>query len=340
MGYLEKAWYFAGWSEDVKVGEVKELVVCERELAVCRTESGAAMVVGDRCPHRFAPLHLGKVRGETIECPYHGMRFGPDGRCSHNPHGGISSALSTPSYAVIERDGCIWFWLSLTTAPDPALVPDMTWLSDVPATAVGRLPTLHVKADYKLFIDNLFDPVHADYIHASTVGGSGLFNTVRPEVRTDGYKVEATWDFGTTEVLPVHRKRLAEHEQVETLFGSTLWAPTVVLVWSVIKPAGSRWEDGIRAGTYHILTPAKAGMTTYDVANVRSYDLDDVEQTRATAELTGIAFSQEDKPMMEAMHKVIGANEFWDLKPALQPIDQACSKARRSLDMLIEKEAA
>ncbi len=32
--------------------------------------------MNDACPHRFAPLHLGKRTGDTVACPDHGLAFG------------------------------------------------------------------------------------------------------------------------------------------------------------------------------------------------------------------------------------------------------------------------
>ena len=44
-------------------------------------------VLLDMCPHRFAPLSIGRYNPDTqcIECPYHGWNFDTDGSLTHVP---------------------------------------------------------------------------------------------------------------------------------------------------------------------------------------------------------------------------------------------------------------
>ena len=50
-------------------------------------EDGKAAVLEDRCPHRFAPLSMGKVAEHGLQCTYHGLQFNGRGQCTHNPFG-------------------------------------------------------------------------------------------------------------------------------------------------------------------------------------------------------------------------------------------------------------
>ena len=67
---------------------------------IYRNDSGEAVALDNACPHRGAPLHLGKLIGDKIECSYHGMQFASDGMCILNPHskGNIPSRMRTHRY--------------------------------------------------------------------------------------------------------------------------------------------------------------------------------------------------------------------------------------------------
>ena len=52
-----------------------------RRLAVVRL-GDTVHVLDDACPHAGGPLSEGRVRGETLTCPYHGWIWSlADGRC-------------------------------------------------------------------------------------------------------------------------------------------------------------------------------------------------------------------------------------------------------------------
>ena len=52
-----------------------------RDYVVWRDGDAAVVAAPDRCPHREAPLSLGRLVDGDLECAYHGWRFGRGGRC-------------------------------------------------------------------------------------------------------------------------------------------------------------------------------------------------------------------------------------------------------------------
>ncbi|MGH2626036.1 MAG: Rieske 2Fe-2S domain-containing protein, partial [Anaerolineales bacterium] len=88
--------------------------------------AGAPQALADRCPHRNAPLSLGRIRDGMLECRYHGWCFDGAGACRSVPGlyegatAGTSATNGRPrdasALATAEQDGFVW----VLAAPDPA----------------------------------------------------------------------------------------------------------------------------------------------------------------------------------------------------------------------------
>lgn len=107
MEYLRNTWYLAAWSGDIKPGELFPRTLLDRPLVFFRNSAGAVFALDDRCPHRFAPLSMGKLDNDRVRCGYHGLEFDSSGACVRNPHGAgkIPRAAQIRSHPVAERYG-------------------------------------------------------------------------------------------------------------------------------------------------------------------------------------------------------------------------------------------
>lgn len=338
--FLERTWYFGGWSDALAVGAAKEIILAGKRLALYRTGSRTVAAIGNRCPHRFAQLHLGKVKGSNLECPYHGLQFGADGKCALSPHNnGAVPPIGVPSYAVVERDGAIWIWLSALAEADPALIPDMSELTTYPATCVVDVPTMQVKGNYQLLADNLMDPTHADILHLGKLG-NGLLSTQRGSVKVENGAVTADWTWKGRGPMPFMNQFVSDPENIETWFQVRWNAPGVIRLESGVTPLGRPRSEGVWVVVFHLFMPSSEQMTTYDVRSVRNNATDDVELTARTRELSFQLFNEEDRPMIEAQQAMMENGEFWELAPALLPSDRASVSVRRQLAALIAAEQA
>ena len=118
--YLRNAWYVAAWSDDLADGGVLGRTILKEPVVLYRKADGNVAALQDRCPHRFAPLSMGKVlNGDRIQCPYHGLEFNSSGTCVLNPHGtkNIPPRARVRSYPVTEKHKAIWIWMG-EKAPD------------------------------------------------------------------------------------------------------------------------------------------------------------------------------------------------------------------------------
>ena len=80
--FVRNAWYAAAWSEEIG-RELVERWICGMPVVFYRREDGTAVALEGTCPHRQYPLALGRLKGDRIECGYHGITFGCDGACAH-----------------------------------------------------------------------------------------------------------------------------------------------------------------------------------------------------------------------------------------------------------------
>jgi len=90
----------------------------------------------------------------------------------------------------------------------------------------------------------------------------------------------------------------------------------------------------VQAMTWHIATPETAERTHYWYWSTRNFAISP-EANAAIGPIIEHAFSQQDKPMLEAQQRRIGSSDFWSLRPVLLPCDAAAARVRRKLDALI-----
>ena len=105
-------WYPVAWSPELEPGGLLARSYFGDDLVLFRTESGEAALVDAYCPHLGAHLGVGgRVEGETLRCPFHGWRFGADGRCVEVPYAKrIPPSARTRARPIREQAGLVWAW--------------------------------------------------------------------------------------------------------------------------------------------------------------------------------------------------------------------------------------
>ena len=83
--FPRNCWYVAAWDHEVRRLQPMRRLLLGEPVALYRVSDGTPVALEDRCCHRHAQLSRGRVRGDTIECAYHGLRFARDGACVHIP---------------------------------------------------------------------------------------------------------------------------------------------------------------------------------------------------------------------------------------------------------------
>ena len=336
MPWLRNRWYQAGWSDELGPDRPLVRTILDAPILFYRSESGVAALL-DRCPHRFAPLSAGRIDGGRVTCGYHGLAFGADGACVHNPHGAITSRMQVRSFPVVERHTALWIWMGAPEQADPALIPDLAFIDATPASAriAGHMPTA---ADYRLITDNIMDLSHADYLHPTTLGG--IMTGSQARSREEGQRVVAEWVSLNVDPIPVAATTMPLGTKVDS-WTQVVWsAPAVMVLSTTTTPAGVPRAPEDEAITLHNMVPETARTTHYFYCSTRRFLVEDVAFSGYIREALSRAFVEEDKPMIEAQQRRLGEAELWDLDPILLPTDAAAVRVRRLLDRLIADERA
>ncbi len=128
------------------------------------------------CRHKAAPVAQGAGTSEGFSCPYHGWRYGLDGRLTSAPRiAGMAdfdrAALSLKPLAVAEWGPVVLINHNLAAAPPATLWPEVTqalaardWTGLVHARSVRY----DVACNWKVFCDNYLDGgYHIAHMHPS-----------------------------------------------------------------------------------------------------------------------------------------------------------------------------
>ncbi len=117
---LRKFWQPIYTAENLKPGRPVRLRILSEDFTLYRGASGAAFVVGARCPHRGLLLSTGRVVNEDLECFYHGWAFNGNGQCVAQPCEPKSFAqkIKIPGYPTREYLGLIFAYFGEGEPPE------------------------------------------------------------------------------------------------------------------------------------------------------------------------------------------------------------------------------
>lgn len=205
-----RGWFMVATAAEL-TNTPKALRLFGRELVIYRGESGRIVLLDAYCPHMQTHLAaeqtseaaVKRIEGDSIRCPYHSWRFGPDGRCDHVPYfnGPIPAAAKVRSFPAEERFGCVFAWHDPEEgAPDydlPALPEwdDPHWIRCT-YDDLGTLP-VHPQE----ILDNLVDTRHFGPIHGQRLAYfESIFDGVIGIQRSGGGHETMTSEAGVLDV--------------------------------------------------------------------------------------------------------------------------------------------
>jgi len=293
--FLRENWYVAALSRDIGRKPVARKILGQ-DLVFYRTLAGEVVVMRDRCPHRSAPLSMGELVDDELQCRYHGFRFGTDGKCKAVPgEDFVPPTLCVDTFPVAERHALVWVWTGEASKADPALIPEWPWLD--------KADFVHLYMDNKTFkapmlaiVENLLDLTHVHFTHR-LLGAGNLIHDYEP------MKI---WREGPSVHFARQLKRVVKPGVHAEARGS-FHLPSICYTRSMLRDEKSgELLPAPMTHVMHALTPETEESTHYFA--IRSWNAQTKPQEIAQLTEQSYVTIEEDREMIEAQHRVRQAN--------------------------------
>lgn len=187
-------WYVAAFADEVTEKPMARFLLNERVLFY-RTSAGVAVALADYCAHRAMALSKGtRVDGDRIQCPYHGIQFGPDGICRHVPSQKVAPRhMRVRAYPLAQRWQWLWIWMGDPDLADEKLIPDHSDFGFAADSGYWKVKLwrMDFACNFQVIHENLLDVSHVTFLHAGMVD-NGSLATTPPRTVVEGNVITVT----------------------------------------------------------------------------------------------------------------------------------------------------
>jgi phenylpropionate dioxygenase-like ring-hydroxylating dioxygenase large terminal subunit len=338
MSYVRNAWYVAAWDHEVGRDMLRRIIMDE-PIVLYRREDGKPVALEDRCCHRQAPLSMGKLIGDVVKCPYHGLEFDPSGACVRVPsQERVPPSAKVKSYPVVERNHWIWIWTGEPAKADPGHIEDFHWMDD-PGWGFGG-SYLKVEANYLLLVENLLDTTHLPFLHPTSLG-TDAFAKSEFEVTREGDRIKVARWLMDKPPAPFHKQMggFPDGMNVDRWQIAHFGPPSFVKLDVGSAPAGTGARAGDRSNGMNMwnlnaITPETGNTAHYFYAQAYNFKLDQ----RWVSDLVR---SQVTKAFLEDMAMIKAQQQNMDL--GASPVvnlgqDKAWILMRQIVQRLMQEE--
>lgn len=165
--FLRQFWQPIHIAAELPAGRAKPITIMGEKFTLYRGQSGTPYVVAHRCPHRSTQLSVGWVRGDAIQCLYHGWTFDGAGACLARPGeepSGPAEKANIAAYPTREHLGLIFAYFGPGDPPAFPPWPEFEAFGEIENFAID------IPCNYFQIYENALDEVHIAFVHST--GGS------------------------------------------------------------------------------------------------------------------------------------------------------------------------
>lgn len=321
--FLNNSWYVAALASKVDRNLLASRLLGQ-QIVLYRKTSGEVVALRDRCAHRHAPLSLGTLQGDEIQCRYHGFRFDCSGACTRIPgESSVPAAIKVDRFPVLERFGLVWVWMGDPASADEGRVPVWSWYDRPDFQRYFK--DFVIEAPFLSIVDNLMDLTHVHFVHR-ILGAENLIHESEPM---------KTWEDGD-QVLFTRDLRKDKNSDAYMEIGGRYIPASVVFTTSMPKKDGSaEVQPGPVSQVMHCLTPQDENSTRYFA--VKCWNLMTQPHEIAAVQHQVDVTVAEDKEIIEAQQQIKRASPP-GTRETLVRADRAAVMARRAHERLLKNE--
>jgi len=336
--FLRNAWYAAETSARLAAQPMAVTLLGE-PVVLFRKQDGSVAALEDACPHRKLPLSRGKLRGDHLECGYHGLTFDGAGTCVRAPgNPEVPSGARVHSYPCIERYGLIWVWTGEPSLADSSRLIEIAHWGE-PGYGCTDPDSMTMACNYLFITDNLLDPSHVAWVHPTSFGDESCKQTPLSTVALDNGMVVSRWLLNTP-VAPFYQRFVKFTGNADRKQHYEVRFPSLALTRAIFTPAGTGGDEGalhpdaFEMDSYGFITPIDESSSRYFFLQMRNFAAGDAEVSAQFGSAVRAAFD-EDRVILEAVQVGMQSKRTpnIDLK-----IDAGPTRFRRRLKQLIQAE--
>lgn len=186
LGINLNHWYVVAQSCEVN-DKPLSITLWNQNIVIYRDSMGQIHALDNRCPHRHVQLSHGTIKGDVLECAYHGWQFQSTGNCTFVPYLEEHQKLPTckiTTYSVQEKDGFIWLFPGdkSMTNQQPMGISEWDHLN-----YIATVSQIDCNAHYSFLIENLMDMYHG-HLHQDWQAWA---DPVLADIKEDENRVDA-----------------------------------------------------------------------------------------------------------------------------------------------------
>ena len=224
-------WYPICTSAELQATEPVAAQIFGLQYVAFRDTEGVPHVLANTCVHRGGSLARGTVKDGCIVCPYHGWRYGGDGKCQLVPSfeegSKIPARAKVDSYPVKEQYGIVFAFLGdLPEEQRPPLYEIEEYGDE--AWREHELILLDINCYYERSMENGVDFVHNEFVHPIQASPKPIPGTVKFP--------ETPWGSGVTSKMIEMGRKPSGDEAMESdpnVLNAGTWhyGPNTLITW-------------------------------------------------------------------------------------------------------------